>query len=84
MDWTFLYLMVGLKIPLLAALWLIWYAVREPEEEQAPDEDRGGRGGGPHPRNRPPKPPRRGPHAEPPPPAPLRVRVARGRRVPAK
>jgi hypothetical protein len=58
MGWTLFFMIVILKIPMIAALWLIWYAVKAvPEpDEGAPDEDRG-------PRRRPPMPrwPRRGP-----------------------
>ena len=76
MGWTFFYLMVVLKIPIIAAIWLIWWAVREPA---APEQERSDGDGGSrrhrHPRGRPPRLPRRGPHAEPPPRAPSRVRV---------
>jgi hypothetical protein len=76
-GWAFFYMMVVLKIPIAFALWLIWWAVREPpvaEEERS--EGDGGSRRHRHPRGRPPRPPRRGPHAEPPPPAPQRTRVA--------
>jgi hypothetical protein len=76
----FLWLMVALKVPICALLYLVWWASRAPEAADdgaasdwtpfhPPD----------HPRPRKPRPPRRGPHADPPPPAPSRVRVARGR-----
>jgi hypothetical protein len=59
MGWTLVFMIVILKIPMIAALWLIWYAVKAvPEaEEDAPDSDRGPR------RKLPPMPrwPRRGP-----------------------
>jgi hypothetical protein len=59
MGWTLVFMIVILKIPMIAALWLIWYAVKEvPEaEEETPDSDRGPR------RKLPPMPrwPRRGP-----------------------
>jgi hypothetical protein len=29
-GWTLFFMIVVLKIPLIAALWLIWYAVKEP------------------------------------------------------
>ena len=59
MGWTLFFMIVILKIPMIAALWLIWYAIKEvpePQEGQA-DEDRGPR------RKLPPLPrwPRRGP-----------------------
>jgi hypothetical protein len=75
-----LYLFVFLKLPIVAACLLIWWAVR-----QEPDyEDSGGGGGGrrrPHPAPKLPHAPRRGPHREAQPPAPPRVRtvVARAR-----
>ena len=74
-----LFLFVGLKIPLLALYWLIYWAVK-----QEPDtEDTGGDGGArkerPHPRPKLPPAPRRGPHREPAPPAPPRVRTVRAR-----
>jgi hypothetical protein len=59
MGWTLFFMIVILKIPMIAALWLIWYAVKEPEPEEdgLADEDRGPR------RKLPPRPrwPRRGP-----------------------
>jgi hypothetical protein len=83
--WGFFWLMVVLKIPIVALLWIVWWAIRQ---EPVPEGGHGEGGGNdrrpPHPRHRPPRPPRRGPHADPPPRQPDRVRVARGReRVPA-
>jgi hypothetical protein len=59
MGWTLLFMLVILKIPLLAALYLIWYAVKEVPE---PEEERSGDDRGPR-RKLPPLPrwPRRGP-----------------------
>jgi hypothetical protein len=91
-GWTFLYLMLFLKLPILALLGIVWWAIRQsPENEHQP------RGGGgvedPH-RSRPRDPrrphsplgprgprPRRDPHGAPPPAPPPRVRstVARSR-----
>ena len=66
---------VVLKIPVAAALWLVWWASRAPEPDDGrSDED--GNDGGNHPRSPLPRPPRRGPHADPPPGAPGRIRVA--------
>jgi len=77
---TFVWMFVILKIPIIAALLLIWYAVKEPE----PIVDEGDGGSrvpcGRSPRPDRPRPPRRGPHAAPPAPSPDRMRVARGRR----
>jgi hypothetical protein len=74
MGWTMLYLFVFLKLPIVAACLLIWWAVRQgPEYDDAdgggPDRRR------PHPRPKQPPPPRRGPHREPAPPSPARVRT---------
>jgi len=69
-------MMVVLKIPVIAAFALVWWAVREPEPAEAPDDDdRGGsdREAGSRPRR--PGPPRRGPHGAPAPGAPRRVRT---------
>jgi hypothetical protein len=80
-GWTFFYMFVVLKIPILFAFWLIWWATRapEPQEQERSDDDGGGSRRERHPRGRPPRPPRRGPHAEPAPPAPLRTRVVAGK-----
>jgi hypothetical protein len=82
MTWGLLWLMLALKIPLAALLWLVWWAVKQtPEEAEQPAP--GGEGGSKvrHPRRPFPRHPRRGPHGEPMPPAPARVRtvVARAR-----
>jgi hypothetical protein len=77
-----LWLFLGLKIPLLAACWLVWWAIRqepEPDDDPRPNGD-GGQRVRPaardprHPRPKLPHAPRRGPHAEAPPPSPPRVR----------
>ena len=74
MDWpTFVWMFLVLKIPVVAALLLIWYAVKAPVPAEG--EDRSGGGGSHHPRLRPPRGPRRGPHAELAPPSPPRVRT---------
>lgn len=80
---VFVWMFIVLKLPIVAALLLIWWAVQEPEPEPIADEEDGGsrRPRRPHPRPIRPRPPRRGPHAAPPPSAPARVRVARGRRL---
>lgn len=76
MEWGFIWMMFALKIPIAALLWLVWWAIKS--EPVTDDEPSGGgsedRRHGPRPRN--PRPPRRGPHAEPAPAAPTRVRVA--------
>jgi hypothetical protein len=64
-----------LKIPVVSALLLIWYAVKEPAPAED-DADASGGGGSHHPRLRPPRGPRRGPHSELAPPSPPRVRTS--------
>jgi hypothetical protein len=83
-GWTMLYLFVFLKLPIVAACWLIWWAIH-----QEPDYEEGTDGGGGRPRPHPaptlPHAPRRGPHHEPAPAPPARVRVAGGTgRLPAR
>ncbi|MBJ7328802.1 MAG: hypothetical protein JHC95_02825 [Solirubrobacteraceae bacterium] len=70
MDWTFIWLMFVLKIPIVALLWIVWWAVHAtPESDMGDEKD----GGSPKPKT--PRPPRtRGPHGEPMPPAPQRSR----------
>jgi hypothetical protein len=84
--WAVFWLAVILKIPIAALLLIVWWAIREPP---VPEADPGDGGGNvprdPHPRTRPPKPSRRGPHTQPGPAAPARVRVTHrrpGPRVP--
>ena len=78
---TFIYMMQVLKLPILALLYIVWWAIRATPEVEDSDED-GGAKRWPH-GPRPPRTPhpRRGPHAEPPPPSPARTRsvVAQGR-----
>ncbi|MEJ7656264.1 MAG: hypothetical protein WKF33_04460 [Thermoleophilaceae bacterium] len=81
-GWAFVFMMVGLKIPLIALLWLVWWAARA-----EPDDDEGGGGSDPgdddgprHPRPRPRRPSRRGPHGDHGSVAPRRTRI----RVPAR
>jgi len=82
MTWGFVWLMVALKIPIAALLYLVWWAIKQtPDEAEQPT---GGDGGSKvrHPRPRLPRHPRhRGPHGDPLPAAPPRMRtvVARAR-----
>src|SRR3954447_8146983 len=80
-GWALFYMMVILKIPIIALLWLVWWAGKQ-EPGPAGGESRDQLRRGPdHPRRpRKPGPTRRGPHAEPPPGTPKRVR-ARGKRI---
>ena len=76
-----IWMFVVLKIPILVALWLIWYAVQEPEPAADESDEPGGgsdREGGARPRK--PRPPRRGPHGAPSSAPPSRVRTDAGRR----
>lgn len=86
MDWTFLYLMVFLKLPIAALAWIVWWAIKaepEPDADDAEGTDGGG-GGSKRPREPiGPRPRSRGPHGDPGLPGPPRSRpvVAQGRRV---
>jgi hypothetical protein len=76
-----LWLALALKVPIVALLYLVWWAIKDPPVSMADDGDGGSpdRDPGPHPRDRPPHPPRRGPHGPPEPVAPARVRVVKPR-----
>jgi hypothetical protein len=81
-TWTFIWLVVILKIPLVALFLLVRWAVRQ-TPEVGPEDG----GIGPlsrpyphHPRPRPPRLPRRGPHGDPSPQSPPRVRTVAQRR----
>jgi hypothetical protein len=83
MTWGFIWMAVVLKIPIVALLWLVWWAVRAEPEPAAGEPAEGGGGGGHSPRPRRPRSPRRGDHAEPPPKSPPRIRaVSRSGSVP--
>jgi hypothetical protein len=79
-SWTFVYLMVGLKIPIAALLYLVWWAIH-----QVPETAEGGAGNGGmrkprHPRPPLPRRPRpRGACGLPAPQPPQRMRVVAGR-----
>jgi hypothetical protein len=81
-DATFIFMMLALKIPIVALLLLVWWAVKQDTE---PVETPGGDGGTKvrHPRRPLPRPPRRGPHGDGVPAAPPRVRsvVAKARQT---
>lgn len=75
--WGFIWIMLILKIPLIALLWIVWWAIRN-TEEPVPETGDGGDGGTKlprHPRPDPHRPRTRGPHGDPPLPAPPRVRT---------
>lgn len=73
---TFIWMFFVLKLPIVAACLVIWWAVREPAPARDTDDsDEGGSKRPRHPRPRGPGPPRRGgPHARPMPGPPTRVR----------
>jgi len=89
MGWTFIWLMLLLKIPIGGLLWIVWWAIHKTDEEPVGSARRGTAAARSisarlhHPR--PPRSPRprRGPHVGAPPPAPPRTRsvVARARKV---
>ena len=81
MDWTFVYLMFVLKVPIVAAFWIVWWAVKQEPDPADERDDGGNQRRRPHPRRPVPEAPRRGPHGEPALPSPPRVRttVARAR-----
>jgi hypothetical protein len=82
-TWTFIWLMVFLKIPVVALFLLVRWAVRATPE--GADGQDGGIGPRPrplhphHPRSGLPRLPRRGPHGTPSPAAPPRVRTVTAR-----
>jgi hypothetical protein len=86
MGWTFVYLMLILKIPIAALLFIVWWAIRS-APEQPETENADGPGGSKtrrrHPRPPLPRQPRRGPHGDPLPLPPPRTRtvVARAKRI---
>jgi hypothetical protein len=86
MGWTFVYLMLILKIPIIALLGIVWWAIRsetEPEAEPDRADDGGSKTRHRHPRRPLPRHPRRGPHGDPLPLPPPRTRtvVAKARRT---
>ena len=74
MGWTMLYLFVALKVPILLAGLIIWWAVRA-EPDLSGDGEDGGGSKRPHPVPPLPRAPRRGPHADAAPASPPRVRT---------
>jgi len=83
-TWGFLWLMLALKIPIAALIYLIWWAIKQEPDESTSSDDDGGVKRSPrtHPRKpfpRHPRPPRRGPHGDPAPLPPARVRTVQAR-----
>ena len=80
MTWGFLWIMLALKIPLVALICLVWWAIKQEPEDTTPREDDGGiKRAHPHRRGPFPRHPRRGPHGDPAPGPPSRVRTVRAR-----
>lgn len=92
MDWTFVYLMFVLKIPIAGLFMIVWWAVKsdpaaEREADVDADDQSDGGGGSKVPREPSgPRPRTRGPHGDPRAPAPPRARplTARGRTAPRR
>jgi hypothetical protein len=78
--WGILWLAVALKVPIIALLYIVWWAIKDPPEPVLVEDDGGSPDRDPRPRPHPrdprPRPPRRGPHGPPEPAAPARIRVA--------
>ena len=85
MEWTFLYLMVFLKLPIAGLFWIVWWAIKADPEVDADDADSSEGGGGSKRPREPfgPRPRTRGPHGDPRAPVTPRTRpvTARGRHV---
>jgi hypothetical protein len=74
------YLFVALKVPIILAGLIVWWAVRqEPDPSGDQSDDGGARRKRPHPRRPLPRAPRRGPHGDPLPLPPPRVRAVKAR-----
>ncbi len=85
MDWTFVYLMFFLKIPILGLFYIVWWAIKADPEVGTDDADSSDGGGGSKRPREPfgPRPRSRGPHGDPRAPIPPRSRpvTAKGRRL---
>jgi hypothetical protein len=78
-TWGFLWLMLALKLPLAALIYIVWWAIKQEPEDSSSDDDGGIKRHRPHPREPFPRRPRRGPHGDPVAPPPPRVRTTRAR-----
>ena len=75
MGWGFVWLMLVLKIPIAMLLYIVWWAIKQTDEEPASGSSEDGGSKVPaHPRGPIPRSPRRGPHGDPAPLSPPRVR----------
>ena len=80
MGWGFVWLMLVLKIPIAMLLYIVWWAVKQTDEEPASGSSGDGGTKVPvHPHGRFPRRPRRGPHGDPSPSSPPRVRTVNAR-----
>jgi len=84
-SWTFVYLMVGLKIPIAALLYLVWWAIHQVPEPAEPAAGEGGVRKPRHPRPQLPRNPRRprGQHGVALPLPPQRMRIVPARSLAA-
>jgi hypothetical protein len=72
--------MLALKVPIAALIYIVWWAIKQEQDESSSDEDGGvKRHNRPHPPRPFPRRPRRGPHGDPAPSPPARVRTTRAR-----
>jgi hypothetical protein len=78
-----LWMMLALKVPIAALLYLVWWASRSPADAEPEQRDWRPLRPPSHPRPRQPRPPRRGPHAEPEPAPPKRTRTVARSQTPA-
>src|ERR1700752_2544575 len=81
-TWGFLWIMVALKIPLVALIFLVWWAIKQEPEDASPSDGDGGvrrHTDRIHPQKPFPRHPRRGPHGDPPPVSPARMRTVKAR-----
>ena len=80
-TWGFIWLMLALKLPLAGLIYIVWWAIKQEPEDNAPRDDDGGikRQERLHPIRPFPRLPRRGPHGDPAPLPPARVRTTRAR-----
>jgi hypothetical protein len=84
MEWTFVYLMVGLKLPIAALLYLVWWAIHQTEEPEPGIAGEGGTRKPRHPHPSLPRKPRpRDAHGLEQPAPPPRMRVVPPRAAPA-
>ena len=80
MTWGFLWLMLALKLPIAALIYLVWWAIKqEPEDETSSTTTAASSAIARIPRQPFPRRPRRGPHGDPAPQPPARVRTVRAR-----